>query len=55
MTNPTYTVAAGNLTGHDEGDTVTAADLPGANVAALVASGHLKPKKAAPAENKGKS
>jgi hypothetical protein len=42
----TYTVSADNLSGHDRGDTVTAADLPGANISALIASGHLKAKPA---------
>ena len=38
-----YTVQSDRLAGHDKGDTVTDADLPGANVAVLVAAGHLKP------------
>lgn len=37
----TYTVASERLAGHDLGDTVTDEDLPGANVPALIAAGHL--------------
>lgn len=45
---PAYTVTAGNLRNGkgkqlSEGDTVTAKDLPDANLDALVQSGHLKP------------
>ena len=40
-TKQTYTVNADNLAVFDRGDTVTAADLPNANLDALVASGHL--------------
>ena len=47
MTEAKYEVTADNLCGFDRGDTVTADDLPRANVDALIASGHLaapKPK-----------
>jgi hypothetical protein len=42
-----YTVTSHKLVGHEHGDTVTDADLAGANVPALIAAGHLaeaKPK-----------
>jgi hypothetical protein len=38
---PTYKVLSGRLVGHEPGDTVTEDELVGANVAALVAAGHL--------------
>lgn len=45
---PTYKVCASNLRNGkgarlEEGDTVTAKDLPGTNLEALVQSGALKP------------
>lgn len=40
-----YKVTAHNLAGFAEGDSITADDLPDANIAALVASGHLTPAK----------
>lgn len=42
----TYTVTSHKLVGHEHGDTVTDADLEGANVPALIAAGHLAEAKA---------
>lgn len=39
----TFTVASDRLVGHDRGATVSANDLDGINVEALVAAGHLTP------------
>lgn len=39
----TYEVIAENLAGHKLGDIVTADQLNGANIEALVESGHIKP------------
>jgi hypothetical protein len=36
-----YKVTSHKLAGHKHGDTVTEDDLPGANVPALIAAGHL--------------
>lgn len=44
MTEQTYTVTSERLSGFEWGQTVTADDLPGCNMAALVASGHLEPR-----------
>ena len=44
MNQQTYTVTSERLTGFEWGQTVTADDLPGCNMAALVASGHLEPR-----------
>jgi hypothetical protein len=41
-----YTVTSHKLVGHEHGDTVTDADLEGANVPALIAAGHLAEAKA---------
>ena len=53
-----YTVTSARIVGCDEGDTVTADDLPaGTNVEALIAAGHLtahKTPKAATAKKEGK-
>ena len=38
-----YTVTSDRVAGHASGDTVTDDDLEGANIAALVAGGHLTP------------
>ena len=40
-----YTVSSDRLVGHERGDVVTADDL-GATVDSLLASGHIKPKRA---------
>ena len=37
-----YEVTSDNLVGHDKGDTVTAKQLPGVNIEALIVGGHLK-------------
>jgi hypothetical protein len=37
-----YEVLSENFAGHEKGDTVTAKQLPGANIAALIEGGHLK-------------
>ena len=36
-----YKVTSHKVAGHKHGDTVTEDDLPGANVPALIAAGHL--------------
>lgn len=40
-----YKVTSDLVSGHKNGDTITDADLPGANIDALVAGGHLAPSK----------
>jgi len=40
-----YRVTSDRLVGHDRGDTVADKDLDGMNVEALIAAGHLAPKK----------
>jgi hypothetical protein len=53
-----YTVTSHNLAGHEHGDTVTDDDLEGANVAALIAGGHLtaaKPKNSRKADNESEA
>lgn len=42
-----YTVLSARLAGHDQGDVITASQLDGTNVEALVAGGHLEPVKPA--------
>jgi len=37
----TYKVLSDRLAGHEKGSTVTVKQLPGANIDALVAAGHL--------------
>ena len=37
----TYRVTSDNLEGHKLGDTVTEADLAGANIEALIEGGHI--------------
>jgi len=37
-----YEVVSDNLANHKKGDTVSAKQLPGANIAALIEGGHLK-------------
>ena len=37
-----YEVISENLANHQTGDTVTAKQLPGANIEALIEGGHLK-------------
>lgn len=37
----TYKVTTDNLVGHAEGDTITDADLEGANIDALIEGGHI--------------
>jgi len=48
-----YKVTATNLAGFAHGDSITADDLPDANIEALVASGHLTPVK--PSKRKSES
>ena len=42
MTTKNYEVISENLANHKKGDTVTAKQLAGANIEALIAGGHLK-------------
>ena len=54
----TYTVMSHKLAGHEHGDTVTNDDLEGANVPALIASGHLaeaKPKNSRKADKESEA
>ena len=37
-----YEVTSDNLTGHKKGDSVTAKQLAGANIEALIQGGHIK-------------
>ena len=37
-----YEVTSDNLVGHDKGATVTAKQLPGVNIEALIQGGHIK-------------
>lgn len=37
-----YEVISDNFAGHEKGDTVTAKQLPGVNIEALILGGHLK-------------
>ena len=53
-----YTVTSHKLVGHEHGDTVTDADLEGANVPALIAAGHLaeaKPKNSRKADKESEA
>ncbi len=38
-----YKVISDNLSGHQAGDTVTAEDLEGVNIDALIEGGHITP------------
>ena len=50
MTN--YEELSENLANHQKGDTVTAKQLPGANIEALIEGGHLKDPNPKPAKEK---
>lgn len=47
-----YEVISENLANHQKGDTVTAKQLPGANIEALIEGGHLKDPNPKPAKEK---
>ena len=47
-----YEVISENLANHQKGDTVTAKQLPGANIEALIEGRHLKDPNTKPAKEK---